>query len=298
LCNCPADNAVDASRYKLYTAQITKANKEGTDWFNEIFDAAPIQSHNLSLGAASEKSNFFFSFNYFDQQGTLMNTYLKRYSARINTTFNIADRIRVGENAYIFYRQSPGFTNQNEGNAISHAYRQSPIIPVFDITGNYAGTLSQGLGNAQNPYAIMDRTKDNKANNWQINGNLFAEVDLLPSLTARTSFGGTVDNYYYNFFSFTSYENAENNTNPNAFQEGMGYSSSYTWTNTLNFKKVFGDHNLNVLAGSEAIRNYGRGVNGRRGNYFITNPSNLGVDPALWTITLDLPMAKLQPTSF
>ncbi|HEU4634082.1 MAG TPA: carboxypeptidase-like regulatory domain-containing protein, partial [Flavisolibacter sp.] len=141
----------DPSTYKLYDNQITLANKVGTDWFDEIYDAAPIQSHNISVGSGSDKSNFFLSLNYFNQQGTLLNTYLKRYSARINTTFNVADRVRIGENAYVFYRQSPGFTNQNEGNAISMAYRQSPIIPVFDIMGNYAGTLSQGLGNAQNP---------------------------------------------------------------------------------------------------------------------------------------------------
>jgi TonB-dependent starch-binding outer membrane protein SusC len=289
----------DPSKYALYSNQITKANKEGTDWFDEIFEAAPIQSHNISLGAASDKSNFFFSVNYFNQQGTLLNTYLKRYSARINTTFNIADHIRVGENAYIFYRQSPGFTNQNEGNAISMAYRQNVIIPVFDIMGNYAGTLSQGLGNAQNPYAIMNRTANNKGNNYQVTGNIFAEVDFLKHFTARTSFGGTIDNNYYNFFTYTSYENAENNTNPNAFQEGFGYNSSWTWTNTLTYQNIFAqNHNVKVLVGSESIRNYGRGINGRRGGYFITNPSNLEVDPALWTLNFGPPTGQTTGNDF
>ncbi len=288
----------DPAKYALYDNQITRANKAGTDWFNEIFDAAPIQSHNISLGAGSDKSNFFVSLNYFDQEGTLLNTFLKRYSARINTTFNIGDRVRIGENAYIFYRQSPGFTNQNEGNAISHSYRQSPIIPTLDIKGNYAGTLSQGLGNAQNPFAIMSRQKDNKGNNYQINGNIFAEVDFLKHFTARTSIGGTIDNYYYNFFSFTQYENAENNKNPNAFQEGFGYNSSYTWTNTLNYTQAFGEHNLKVLIGSEAIKNYGRGINGRRNGYFITNPDNLTVDPALWTLNFGPPTGQTTGNDF
>lgn len=288
----------DISKYRLYDNQITRANKTGTDWFDEIFDPAPIQSHNVSLSAGSEKSNFFLSVNYFNQQGTLLNTYLKRYSARINTTFNIADRVRVGENAYIFYRQSPGFNNQNEGNAISHAYRQSPIIPVYDVVGNYAGTLSQGLGNALNPVAIMERTANNKGNNYQVTGNLFAEVDILKNLMARTSFGGTIDNNYYNFFSYTSYENAENNRNPNAFQEGFGFNSSYTWTNTLNFREEFGSHSVNLLAGSEAIRNYGRGINGRRGGYFITNPNNLTVDPALWTLNFGPPTGQTTGNDF
>jgi TonB-linked SusC/RagA family outer membrane protein len=292
------DPRVNPDNYALYDNQITRANKVGTDWFNEIFDAAPIQSHNISLGAASDRSNFFLSLNYFDQEGTLLNTYLKRYSARINTTFNIADRIRIGENLYAFYRQSPGFTNQNEGNAISHSYRQSVIIPVYDIMGNFAGTLSQNLGNAQNPVAIMARTADNKGNNYQITGNVFAEVDVIPQLTARTSFGGTIDNNYYNFFSFTQYENAENNRNPNAFQEGFGYNSNWTWTNTLTYTQIFGEHNLKVLGGSEAIRNYGRGINGRRGNYYITNPNNLTVDPSLWTLNFGSPSGQTNANDF
>ncbi len=188
----------------------------------------------------------------------------------------MANKFRIGENLYAFYRQSPGFTNQNEGNAISHSYRESPLIPVYDIMGNFAGTGSQGLGNAQNPYANLARMKNNKGNDWQVIGNAFAELDILKHFTAHTQFGGTIDNYYYNAFSFTQYENQENNRNPNSFTESFGYNSSWTWTNTLNYSNTFGQHQLKVLVGTEAINNYGRAIEGRRGNYYITNPSNLG----------------------
>lgn len=294
------DPRTDPSKYSLYSNQITKANKVGTDWYDEIFNAAPIQSHNISVGTASDKSNFFASINYFNQQGTLLNTYLKRYSARINTTFNLG-KIRLGENAYVYYRQNPGLPglNQNEANAISMSYRQSPIIPVYDIVGNYAGTLSQNLGNAQNPVAIMGRTVNNKGDNYRISGNLFAEVDFLQHFTIRTSFGGNIDNNYYNFFSFTAYENAENNTNPNGFQEGFGYNNSMTWTNTLTYNNTFAkDHTVRVLVGSESIRNYGRGIFGKRNGYFITNPATLAVDPALYTLSFGPPTGQTTGNDF
>ncbi len=283
------DPRTDPSQYALYDNQITRINKQGTVWFDEIFDAAPIQSHNISASTGTEKSTFFFGLNYFDQQGTLLNTYLKRYSARINTTFNVNNKFRIGENLYAFYRQSPGITNQNEGNAISYSYRQSPLIPVYDIMGNFAGTGSQGLGNSQNPYANLARMKNNKGNNWQIIGNAFAELDILKHFTARTQFGGTVDNYYSNFFSYTQYENQENNRNPNAFTEQFGYNSNWTFTNTLTYSNTFGEHSLKVLAGSEALSYYGRAIQGRRGGYYITNPSNLDVDPSLWTLNFGPP---------
>ncbi len=279
--------------YALYTNQTTPANQQGTVWFNEIFKDAPYQSHTLSVAQASEKSNFYLSAGYLDQQGTLIETYLKRYSVRINTSFNISDHIRIGENGYFFYKQNPGFTNQNEGNAISMSYRESPIIPVYDAAGNYAGTGSQGLGNAQNPVANLQRTQNNTSNNYQANGNVYGEVDFLKDFTVRTQFGGTIDNYNYRFFNYTQYENAENNRNPNSFSENMGYNSNWTWTNTLKYNKTFGDNTISVLAGTEAIEYAGRAINGTRGDYYITDPSNLTVDPNLWTLNFGSPNGQV-----
>jgi len=287
-----ASNTADPTKYALYTNQVTEANQQGTDWFHEIFKPATMQSHSLSVSTGSDRSTFYMSLGYLNQQGTLITTYLKRYSARINSTFNVNNRIRIGENIYAFYKQNPGFTNQNEGNAISHSYRENPIIPVYDIKGNFAGTGSQGLGNAQNPVANLMRSKNNKGNDWQVTGNAFAEVDLLKHLTLRTSFGGTIDNYYYNSFSYTAYENAENNKNPNSFQENFGYNSSWTWNSTANYTNNFGDHSIKVLVGTEAISNYGRAIQGVRSGYFITNTSNLTVDPNLWTLNFGPPAGQ------
>jgi TonB-dependent starch-binding outer membrane protein SusC len=286
------DPNTNPSTYALYTNQITRANKAGTDWFHEVFKPAHIQSHSISASGGGDKSSYYFSFSYFDQPGTLISTYLKRYSVRVNTTFNVKDKIRLGENAYVFYRQNPGFTNQNEGNIISHSYRESPIIPVYDIMGNFAGTGSQGLGNAQNPVANALRTSNNRANNWVITGNVFAEVDFLRHLTARTAIGGTIENYYFYNFSYTAYENAENNKNPNSFNEGSGYNSSRTWTNTLTYNNVLGAHNIKVLVGTEAILGYGRNMNASRGNYYITNPNDLSVDPNLFTLNFGSPTTQ------
>ncbi len=289
------DPRTDPSQYALYKNQITKANKAGTDWFHEIFKPAHIQSQNISVSGGSDKSTYLFSFGYFDQPGTLINTFLKRYSVRMNTSFTIKDKIRIGENAYITYKQNPSYTGLpgvNNANSINAAYRMPTIVPVYDIMGNFAGGGSQSLGNAPNPVAIMERTKNYEGNNWRINGNLFAEVDLMKNLTVRTSFGGTVDNFYNNFFTYTAYENAENSQNPNSYIENYGYNSSWTWTNTLRYNGTFDKHNLTLLIGTEAINNKGKAVGASRGSYFITNLNNLTVDPNLWTLNFGTPSSQ------
>jgi len=286
------DLLTNPSSYALYTNQITKANKAGTDWFHEIFKPAPIQSHNLAVSGGTEKSSYLFSFGYFDQQGTLLNTYLKRYSLRLNTTFNIKDHIKIGENLSIVYKQNPsyqGLPGVNNANAVSAAYRMPTIVPVYDIMGNFAGSGSQSLGNVANPVALMARTKNYKGNESIISGNAFVEVDFLKNFTIRSSFGGTLENFYRNFFTFTAYENAENSQNPNSYIENYGNNTSYNFTNTLRYNKVLGKHTLNVLLGTEAISNTGRAIGASRGSYFITNLSNLQVDPSLWTLNAGTP---------
>jgi len=178
----------------------------------------------------------------------------------------------------------------NNANSINASYREQPIVPVHDIMGNYAGTGSQSLGNSPQPVAIMERTANNKNYDWQLNGNVFAEVDFLKHFTARTSFGGTIDNFFSNSFVYTAYENAENAQNPNSYIENYGWNTSWAWTNTLRYTNTFfSKHSLTALIGSEAIKNSGRAAGASRGSYFITDPGNLTVDPNLWTLNFGSP---------
>lgn len=253
--------------------QIVKANKSGTDWFHEIFKPAPIQSHTISASGGSDRSTYLFSLGYFDQQGTLLNTYLKRYSVRMNTQFNVKKNIRIGENAYIFYRDNPQIGNQSEGNEISNSYRTQPIVPVYDIKGNFGGGAGARLGQGNNPVASRIRAKDNKGNQWDIQGNVFAEADILRHFTARSSFGGTLNLGYYYFFGFRTYENAEN-VGQNSYSENSYYNRNWTWTNSITYSNIFAKkHTVKLFAATEAIENYGRNVGGNRVNLFSNDPN-------------------------
>ena len=263
----------DPATYDLNSNQITKANKVGTNWYNEITRNAPMQSHNISVSAGSDKSSYYFSMGYLDQQGIGQFQYLKRYSVRANTQFSIKDHIRVGENLYAYYKENPIYGQQSEGSPFTTAIRESAIIPVYDIMGNYAGTKSQGLGNSQNPYANIARTKDNRSRNWDIMGSVFGEVDFLRHFNFRTTFGGLMDNNYGYSFGFVGYENAEGNTGSNSFTENAGYNTNWTWNNLLTYSNTIKEHNFRVLVGTEAVNNYGRYMSATRANYFSEDPN-------------------------
>lgn len=259
------------STYNVVSNQITKTDLTGNNWFKDIFKPAAWTQHTISASGGNDRNAYYLSFGYLDQDGTLIDTYLKRYSVRANTVFNVKDHIRIGENAYLFYKENPQITNQNEGNAISYSYRTPPLIPTYDIEGNYAGTHSFTINNSDNPVAVQQRGANNVGNDWNMSGNVFAEVDFLKHFTVHSAVGGTVDNQFYWYFGYTPYENAEGSTAANNFTEGAAYQSTLDWVNTLTYNQNFGDHSVKVLIGSEAKKYYDRGLQAGRSTYFSTS---------------------------
>lgn len=276
----PAD--ADPSKYNYSRDpatfyQITKANQQGTNWFDEITRNAPVQNYQLAASGGGENATYSFSAGHLNQKGTIQYTGFKRYNIRTNTTFSALNKkLRFGENAQYSYSEGFGIgvnpnvsgEYQDEGSPVSWAYRIPTIIPVYDIRGNFAGSRGSQLGNAENPLATLFRAKDNKNKSNFFFGNVFGELDLVDGLVAKTSFGIRYENYNGMSMRYPNLEFSEGN-NSNNLNESMGYNTEWTWTNTLTYSKVFAEkHRLNILAGTEAIRSRSRLLEGGRNDFF------------------------------
>ncbi|WPP51907.1 SusC/RagA family TonB-linked outer membrane protein [Catalinimonas niigatensis] len=277
---------------------ITRANKEGTNWMEEVFNPAPIQNYQLGASGGSEMGRYAFSANYFNQEGILLYNGYKRYTVRANTEFTIKDRIRIGENLQIGYGQRQGdYSNHHETSQVSNTYRAQPIIPVYDIAGNFAGTLGSNLGNANNPVGQLYRNKDNGYKELRLFGNAFVEVDILDNLSAKTSFGldGLVSASKY--YDPVEVELAHA-VNVNSLSENRSYNYSWTWTNTLTYDKTFANvHHFTAFAGLESIEGFGEGLDASRQGFFSdaldlhyleagtpTTANNNGFAQTMWSL--------------
>ncbi|MBK6392794.1 MAG: TonB-dependent receptor [Saprospiraceae bacterium] len=258
---------------------ITKANKEGTNWQDVIFDPASISNYQLGASGGTNRGKFSISANYFKQDGILKYTQYDRYSIRANTEFN-RGKLTFGENFTYAYDERQGIANNNESNPIMFAIRVHPIIPVFDITGGpvelggtntspyngFAGSRGVNLGNAPNPLARLYREKDNITKGNHMFGNVFAEVDILPNLKARTSLGLEYNLYNRSEYFHRDIEAAEPR-NANSLNVLSNTDNSLTWFNTLNYNRNFGVHSFNLLVGTEAVTTYGVGFLASRSSF-------------------------------
>lgn len=276
------DPATDPSLYNIdpdkgAIYQIVKANKTGTNWYEAVTRVAPIQSHNLSLSGGTDNSKYDIQFGYYNQQGVVLETYLKRYTLRANTEFTIHDRVKIGENIQMSLRDNPtignGDAGGNEGNAIGWTYRENPLIPVHDIMGGWAGTAAAGFNNPQNPVADQERTKNNEGRTTGIFGNIYADLTLPYYFTFHSSFGGYYTNYYYKNFTYRQYENKENNPTTDYVYEGANYNNKWVWTNTLTFEHQYGDNYLKVLLGQESLAQAGRNLDASGYSPFSPDPN-------------------------
>ncbi|HLG38348.1 MAG TPA: TonB-dependent receptor [Chitinophagaceae bacterium] len=261
---------IDFTNGPIY--QIIRANKTGTDWFHEIFKPAMNQNHTITASGGGENNKFLFSLNYLDQKGTLLNTYLKRFTARINSSMTLNKKIRIGENLQISSKNNLKVATQKgpNNNEIFRALIGPPILPVYDIKGGWASFRTDWL--IDNSISFRTVAKDDKAKSWEIFGNTWAEAEVLKNFTAKTQFGGTFSNYYAHNFGLVRYIPLNNLPN-NFLSESSGYATSWTWINTLHFSKLIHQHSIKLLMGTEAISNYRRETGGKRIGLFSNDPN-------------------------
>lgn len=291
-----SEGEVDESEYFVipeYTSgvspadftQIVRANKDGTNWFDEITETGAMTKTDLTVSGGGDQGNYLLGVGYLNEQGTVLRTFLERYSLRANGTYNVNDNIRIGENLSYTAEENKLDNELVEGSAIGMAMRQRAIVPVRDIQGNFAGSRGDGLGNPANPVAMRYRTRNDQSLGKRLFGNVFAEINFFQDFLFRTSFGGDVTSGFSSSFAFPTYESSENNDR-NALTENAWNNYQWTWSNQVNFDRTFGEsHNVSSVIGVEWQQDDSRFEQGVVEDFFSFDPTFTTLDNGSGTTT-------------
>jgi TonB-linked SusC/RagA family outer membrane protein len=252
--------SVNAAAYST-PGSLIMAGSEGTNWWDAVFGPAALSDYNVDVAGGGEENAYRVSFNYFDQGGTAKYNHFKRGTVRANTTFQ-RGRLSFGENLSIAVeRHNGGMTDDPddfvEDGILGKNILQQPVIPVFDIAGNFAGGKAKTLGNQGNPLKWAWAGKDDETRNNHIFGNVFAGLDATPEVSFRTRLGFNVAQRTTLTFTPASPEIAEA-TSGNSAGENRNDFNDWTWTNTLRYVKAFSRHNFDLLIGQEANKGRNR----------------------------------------
>ena len=88
------NDGLDAPYNTTQLGEIAKLGN-GTNWQDEIFRPAMIQSYQLTFSGGDNKTTYAISGGYFDQKGVIINSDFKRYSLRLNLDRQIFNTLKV-----------------------------------------------------------------------------------------------------------------------------------------------------------------------------------------------------------
>ena len=255
---------------QAYVGAQAQVQPGGTKWFEEVFDPASVTEVSLSASGGSEQGKYHMSVRYLNQEGVIIHTGFESVSTRLNSEFKIGDKITISENLNIAYDKE-GTTS---GNPMQNAAFSSPLVPVRDTNGNFAGTYSNAarVGIANNPVADLARGKNDYNKNLRVVGDVSFKWQITPELLFKTSAGITMRDLNGRYFTALNPEHGEAISN-NTLTEQSFRQDEWVVTNFLNYKKSFGDHTLDVLVGTEATKNNFKGFGALRTGYLFEDPS-------------------------
>ena len=253
--------SVDESLYSLTESNIYAITKSAdTNWWELLTrDNAPMSQHSFDASAATEKSQYAFNATFFSQDAVVKYQGYKRATIRLNSsTKTLGDRLEVGENFTLSLdNRFGGFGNDGEQNAVSGAYKHHPLLPNYDIAGNFAGSRGLNLGNNFNPYASQFRNQDDRVRRSRAFGNVYAQLTIAEDFKFKSSFGINLTTNQAKDIGRPQPEYVEGNF-INSQTSATSWDYEWTWTNTLSWAKVLNDvHDVSAYVGVEAIEGFG-----------------------------------------
>lgn len=302
----------------MYSAAEIAAAGKGTDWQDEVFNYdAPIQQHQVSINGGNDKIQYFLSLGYFNQEGIIGGNFGKsnyeRWSVRTNSTYtvfeeknrNFLNTLKLGVNIGYSRGTNTGIeTNTEYGSVLGSALAFSPIIPVYmsedegkaflaahptAITnGNRVFSSPEGYQEICNPLAILYRPESSVNNEDKFVASFWAELNLLPGLTFKSSYGADLAFWGNDSYTMQYYQSGMRHNDQSSVSSSMNRGYKWQVENVLTYNKTFAEkHNLTVVLGQSASKYTYRNVGGTRYDLIDTDPLKANLDAALGDRNLD-----------
>lgn len=267
---------------------------KGYDWYDAMLRSAMIQDYNVSVSTGKDKFTSSFVLGYFNQDGVLLNSDYQRISARANSTYQIADNLKLAFNLAPTYsfenRPSSDGAFFSGGGLLANATLTPPILDYRNEDGTYpVAVTTPGITAFETPNwvrSIQDIVNKREAKRLLANASL--QYEPLKGLVLKTSLNGDMgSNYQHNFQPSTAgrgFAAAPSAIAANLYEANNRYWSWLSET-TANYSKVIDDHSFELLLGYTTQR--------FRSDYSAISGSNFSDDRIQ---TIDAALVKNNPT--
>ncbi len=259
----PVLHGITMSRFLDSANTVPSAD---TDWFDEISRTGVIQQYNLSVSNGSEKGSSYFSLGYYKNNGIIKTSDFERFSARMNSDYNLIENIlTIGEH-FTVNRTSEVVA---PGGFLQNVLQANPSLPVYTTEGEYAGPVG-GYPDRENPVARLERNSDTKYYYWRMFGDAYINLNLFKGFNVRSTFGIDYSQKQQRIFTYPITEGNVAN-DKNAVEAKQEHWMRWMWNAvaTYNFEK--GKHRGDAMIGVELNNEDNTWFSGYKEDFSILN---------------------------
>lgn len=222
----------------------------GTDWQNELFGVAPMHNVSVSYSGGNEKTSYYISGNFLDQEGIVMNTGFKRYNLQFNSDSKVFDNVKFGNSLTLTHD-----SKYSGAYDIGSTLRALPTQPVFNEDGSYAGPVGrpEWVGDIRNPVGSAS-VIDNSTKGYNVIGSVFTEIEIIEGLKFKST-AGLEANFWYDRTWSPAYDWQPTPEPESYLYQSSNKSLTWLWDNIMTFKRSFDVHDLTVMLGTSAQEN-------------------------------------------
>ena len=153
-----------ANTLETRNAYLREAEMRNTNWFDILFENNMTQNHSVSITSGSEKSSFYASLSAMLDPGWYKQSEVKRYTANLNTSYNIYKNLSISliSNASYRKQKAPGTMNSSLDVASGEVTRDFDINP-YSYALNTSRTLDPSTDYIANyaPFNILQELNNN-----------------------------------------------------------------------------------------------------------------------------------------
>ena len=239
-----------------------------TNWQDYFFQKnVPTYQGNISVQGGGEKSMYYLSASYYNQEGIVYGSDYERYTIRANVETQVNDWLRIGANLAGAYDESQSSLYTYQGSSytaggIFGTILNQPYFTPYDEDGNRLEAITD-LG-SYDPNYLTDKMP-NRSNQAQFNGSAFIQLTPLEGLTLRSQLGVEAYDWRNTGKRMPSYPGQDGN---GYTRERFARNAQFTITNTAEYKfDINDDNHFTVLLGQEGIKtdysSFGSQTNGQ-----------------------------------
>ncbi len=230
---------------------------KNNDWYGALLRKAPIQSYNLTLTSNKDDLNAAVIAGVFNQQGVVLNTDYKRYSLRLNTSYDVSDKVRIGFNiAPSYIKDNIPRTDGDRGTGILfNALHTWPIMPIYDENGELT-KFNRFPAETGNIFAYANWVRSaqelvNETRSVNLLSNAFIDFEPIKDLVLRSTFNAELLNSKFFFFNPSTATSSINTPIPTTAASIRENTEELTWLNEnlATYTKSFNEHNFQLLGG-------------------------------------------------